>query len=65
MNSAQPNKENQLHPQQNNLPSEGTSQQSHFVHAKEIIKTWPEWKRNVCFAATASNDNSNTSSDKK
>jgi hypothetical protein len=25
-------------------------QTSHFAHARKIIKSWPEWKRNICCA---------------
>lgn len=65
MNSPQRNNTNQIHPQQNNLPHVDTSQQPHFVQAQRIVNTWPEWKKDACSAATASNDNSTCSSDKK
>jgi hypothetical protein len=65
MNSPQPDNKNQSHSQQKSSPSGDTSQQLHFVQAKKIVATWPEWKRNVCFAATSSNDNSTNPSDKK
>jgi hypothetical protein len=65
MNNSQPNNKNQVHTQQNNSSQGNTNQPSHFVQAQKMVNAWPEWKRNACSAATASNDNSTSTSDKK
>jgi hypothetical protein len=46
MSNSQANKEPQL-PSPDGLSSNETNQQSHFVHARKIIESWPEWKRNI------------------
>jgi hypothetical protein len=65
MTSEKPNNKSQLHPQQNNQSSGNISQQAHFAQAEKIVAAWPEWKRNVCLAATSSDINSDSSPDKK
>jgi hypothetical protein len=53
----------QLPPQQG-LPSKKTNEQSHFVRARKIVESWPEWKRNIHCAPMAPNGNqSNPQSD--
>jgi hypothetical protein len=59
MSNPQTNKGRQLPPDQG-LPCEKTEQASHFVQAREIIKTWPEWKRNIRCAPTSTNSNQST-----
>jgi len=65
MNNPQTNNNNQPSTQRNNSLPGNTNQPSHFVQAQQIVNAWPEWKRNACSAATASNSNSTSTSDKK
>ena len=56
MSNSQNNKGPQL-PSQEGLPSIESDQQSHFVHARKIIESWPEWKRNIRCTPTSMNGN--------
>jgi len=35
-------------PKEENSTHASTNQNAHFAQAREIIKSWPEWKRNIC-----------------
>jgi hypothetical protein len=59
MSNSKTNNGRQL-PSKEGLPSTGTNQQSHFVHARQIIKSWPEWKRSISCAPISSNGSQTT-----
>lgn len=64
MSNPQTNKDNKLPPQQG-ITSANTDKQSHFVHARQIIERWPEWKRNIrCMPISTNNNLSNQAPDK-
>ncbi len=59
MSNPQTNNERQS-PSKKVLPSKDTDQQSHFVHARQIIKSWPEWKRSISCAPISPNGSQST-----
>ena len=50
----QDNKDHQLSPEQS-PPSTKNDQQFHFAQARQIIKNWPKWKRNISCAPISTN----------
>ena len=41
-------------------------QQSHYDHARKIIESWPEWKKNIrCMPNSINGNQSDKSPDKK
>jgi len=56
MSNPQNNEDNKLSPQQG-ITSADTDEQSHFVHARQIIDKWPEWKKNISCKPVSINNN--------
>lgn len=56
MSNSQTNKGPQL-PSQEGLSSIESNQESHFVHARKTIESWPKWKRNIRCTPTSMNGN--------
>ena len=59
MSNPKTNKDKKLPPQKG-MTSANTDKQSHFVHARQIIDSWPEWKRNIRCAPISTNNNQST-----
>jgi deoxycytidylate deaminase len=63
--SNEQNNTDQNAPSKEGTPSTDTNKQSHFVQARQIIKRWPEWKRNIrCMPNSMNGDRSSESTDK-
>ena len=64
MCNPQNNREPDLHHKEE-LPSIESDQQSHFAHARKIVESWPQWKRNIrCMPASLNINQSIESPDK-
>ena len=56
MSNPQNNKDNKLPPQKGTTSSD-SDKQSHFIHARQIIEKWPEWKKNIDCRPVSINNN--------
>lgn len=56
MSKPQTNNGREQSPEQGR-PSTPSDPQCHFAHARKVIQSWPEWKRNVRCMPTSHNGN--------
>ena len=57
---------NQQTNNESHLPSINNDQESHFDHARKMIESWPEWKKNIrCMPNSINCNQSNNTSERK